>query len=392
MWWRRCLAIVGCVAVLGAGAPGALASPQPQGPVPAPYGGASQAGLLQALQQAFSPELFQQTPLQLAALDGNTYVVSHPRLFWPVDQAVTAQFEARRLASLTPGWDTTIYNGPQGYGAYLTYQPVTFGATPQTGLLSAVQQVLPPDMLQQTPLQLASLDPNTYVVSHPGLFWPTSQASLAQATAQQLASLSPGWSTTVYNGPQGYGAYLTYQPVGVGGGTQVGLLPAVQQILPAEMFQQTPLQLAALDGNTYVVSHPQLFWPTSQMPMAQATAQQLANVAPGWSTTIYNGPQGYGAYLTYQPISFGGTPQTGLLPAVQQVLPPEVLQQTPLQLGMLDANTYVVSHPRLFWLTSQAPMAQSVAQRLASFAPGWGTTVYSGPQGYGIYLTYQPLS
>jgi hypothetical protein len=72
--------------------------------------------------------------------------------------------------------------------------------------------MLPPQLWQQSPLQLVALDNNTYAVSNPNLSWPPNQAGAAEAAAQQLASLAPGWSTTVMNGPQGYGLYLTYHP------------------------------------------------------------------------------------------------------------------------------------------------------------------------------------
>jgi hypothetical protein len=388
MRFQRYLAVVGCAVLLGATASIARAAPTEQTPAPWAYG-TTEAGLLAAVQQVVPPQLLQQTPLQLMALDNNTYVVSHPNLFWPTNQMGIAEATAQQLASLTPGWSTTVTNGPQGYGVYLSYQPVTYG-TAQAGLLPAIQQIVPPQLLQQTPLQLMPIDNNAYIVSHPNLFWSVNQAAAAQAQAQQLASLTPGWSTSVTNGPQGYGAYLTYQPVAAGA-AQAGLLSAVQQVLPTQLLQQTPLQLMPLDNNTYVVSHPNLFWPMDQMGIAEAQAQQMASVAPGWSTNVTNGPQGYGVYLTYQPVTYG-TAQTGLLGAIQQVVPPQVLQQTPLQLVSLDNNMYAVSHPNLFWSVNQAAAAQAQAQRLASFAPGWSTTVMNGPQGYGVYLTYQSLA
>jgi hypothetical protein len=33
-----------------------------------------------------------------------------------------------------------------------------------------------------------------------------------------------------------------------------------------------------------------------------------------------------------------------------------------------------------------------MGQQLAAITPGWGTTILNGPQGYGVYLTYQPSS
>jgi hypothetical protein len=160
--------------------------------------------------------------------------------------------------------------------------------------------LLSPDVLQQTPLQFQSVDANTYLVSHPGLFWPVSQAATAQAVAQQLSSQAPGWGTVTSNGPQGYGVYMTYQP-GNSGTSQVGILSAIQQVVRPDVLQQAPLQLQSLDGSTYLVLHPGLFWPVNQAATAQGVAQQLLRQTPGWGTTVFDGSQGYGIYLTYRP-------------------------------------------------------------------------------------------
>jgi hypothetical protein len=171
---------------------------------------------------------------------------------------------------------------------------------------------------------------------------------------------------------------------------QTEVMPAVQQILPYQAIQQNPMQFVPLQGNVYVVSHPGLFWPTDQIAAAQLAAQQLASTAPGWSTTVTNGPQGYGAYLTYGAQSAPAQALNSLvLPAVARVVPFQNLQETPLQFMPLQGNVYMVSHPDLYWQPGQAPFAQTVAQQLASMSPGWGTTIANGPQGYGVYLTYQ---
>ncbi len=173
-------------------------------------------------------------------------------------------------------------------------------------------------------------------------------------------------------------------------GLQTEVLPAVQQFLPSQAIQQTPLQFVPLQGNQYVVSHPGLYWPADQMYAAQAAAQQFASATPGWSTVVTNGPQGYGAYLTYQAQSPPAQMlQAAVLPAIARVVPADDLQQTPLQFTPLQGNTYIVSHPDLYWQVDQAPYAQMVASQLASMTPGWNTTVANGPQGYGVYLTYR---
>ena len=41
------------------------------------------------------------------------------------------------------------------------------------------------------------------------------------------------------------------------------------------------------------------------------------------------------------------------------------------------------------WTPDQAAAPQGIAGQLAQMSPGWGTTVLNGPQGYGVYLTYQ---
>jgi hypothetical protein len=50
---------------------------------------------------------------------------------------------------------------------------------------------------------------------------------------------------------------------------------------------------------------------------------------------------------------------------------------------------YAVSSPLLFCGVDQAGTCQLIAQQLAQITPGWGTTTMNGPQGYGVYLTYQ---
>jgi hypothetical protein len=383
----RYLSILGCVAVLAATAPVAHAVPAAQGP--APSYNTPEAAVLWAIQQVVPAEVLRQTPIQLQPLDWNTYLISHPGLFWGAGQAPNAQAVAQQLANRMPGWNATVTNGPQGHGAYLTYDTASSG-TAQTGLLPAAQQVLPLEALQQTPIQFQPIDGDTYLVSHPDLFWSLAQASTAQMVAQQFASRMPGVHTAVLNGPQGYGIYLTYDTATYSM-PQTGLLPAVQQILAPEVLQQTPIQLQSLDGSRYLVTHPSLFWAPGQVAAAQATAQQLANHTPGWNATMTDGPQGYGVYLTYQPMG-QDTAQIGLLRAIQQVVRPDVLQQTPMQFQSLDGYTYLVSHPGLFWAATEGATARAVVQQLLSQTPGWGTTVYNGAQGYGIYLTYRPAA
>jgi hypothetical protein len=77
-------------------------------------------------------------------------------------------------------------------------------------------------------------------------------------------------------------------------------LPALQQVFPAAGFLQNPPQFVPLQGNVYAVSSPLLFCGADQAGTCQLMAQELAQITPGWGTTLMNGPQGYGVYLTYQ--------------------------------------------------------------------------------------------
>jgi hypothetical protein len=81
--------------------------------------------------------------------------------------------------------------------------------------------------------------------------------------------------------------------------------------------------------------------------------------------------------------------QAAILPALQSVLPPPALQQAPLQVLPLQSNVYALIHPLLFCGLDSAGVCQALAQQLAAITPGWGTVTMNGPQGYGVYLTYQ---
>jgi len=217
MRYGRYLCILACVAALSVAAPRARASPTEQVPFPFPVvSPVLQSEVLPAVQQLLSYQAIQQTPLQFVPLQGNVFVVSHPGLYWPAEQTFAAQAAAQQLASQTPGWSTTVTNGPQGYGAYVTYGAQSTPAQMlQAAVLPAIARIVPYDDLQQTPLAFTPLQGNVFgnvfVVSHPDLYWQPDQAPIAQMIAWQLASMTPGWGTTVANGPEGYGVYLTYR-------------------------------------------------------------------------------------------------------------------------------------------------------------------------------------
>ena len=120
MPFRRYLALVALMGALSVAAPVAHAAPVPQQPAAATP--ALQAAVLQGIQQVFPSELFQQLQPRFVPLQDDLYLVSHPALYWRVEQEPAAQALAERLASLTPGWGTTVSDGPQGYGVYLTYR------------------------------------------------------------------------------------------------------------------------------------------------------------------------------------------------------------------------------------------------------------------------------
>ena len=102
--------------------PAPVSAPVQTVPVPVPVPVPAVQPALPALQQLFPTAGFLQNPPQFLPLQGNVYAVSSPLLFCGVDQAGTCQLMAQQLAQITPGWGTTVMNGPEGYGVYLTYQ------------------------------------------------------------------------------------------------------------------------------------------------------------------------------------------------------------------------------------------------------------------------------
>ena len=82
---------------------------------------------------------------------------------------------------------------------------------------------------------------------------------------------------------------------------EAALQDGILEVFPAETLRQGEPQFLPLQRNLYLVSHPALYWRVEQEPAAQALAGELAERSPGWGTTLSNGPQGYGVYLTYRP-------------------------------------------------------------------------------------------
>jgi len=56
------------------------------------------------------------------------------------------------------------------------------------------------------------------------------------------------------------------------------------------------VQFVPVATNLYVVVYPELFWGPDALEVALAYAAQLG---PGWSAQVLNGPLGYGVYLVY---------------------------------------------------------------------------------------------
>ena len=88
-------------------------------------------------------------------------------------------------------------------------------------------------------------------------------------------------------------------PSVVPGFQNVGM-PALQQFLPPGAFQQAPPQLLPLPGNQFAISHPLLFCSFENAATCETMAEQLAEVVPGFSAAVMDGPDGYGVYLTFQ--------------------------------------------------------------------------------------------
>ena len=80
------------------------------------------------------------------------------------------------------------------------------------------------------------------------------------------------------------------------------------------------------------------------------------------------------------------------LPALQQWLPPDAFQQAPLRFVPLPDSRYALSHPLLFCGLDSAGLCETMAEQLAEVAPGFGTAVLDGPDGYGMYLTYRRVA
>jgi hypothetical protein len=82
--------------------------------------------------------------------------------------------------------------------------------------------------------------------------------------------------------------------------------------------------------------------------------------------------------------------QAAVLPPLEQVLPAANFAQNPPQFQQLPDGSYALISPALFCSTDQVGTCQAIAAQLAQITPGWGTAVLNGPDGNGVYVTYQP--
>jgi len=89
------------------------------------------------------------------------------------------------------------------------------------------------------------------------------------------------------------------------------------------------------------------------------------------------------APLAYAPI------QNAVLPPLQQVLPPGALARTAVRYMPLADNRYAMIHPLLFCSLDETTSCERMAESLASVTPGFGTSLMDGPDGFGMYLTFQ---
>jgi len=156
--------------------------------------------VLPALGQVLPTDPLMDVPLQVLPMDSaapvpSAYVLAHPLLFCALDATDTCEDLADQLDAITPGFDTALMDGPNGYGVYLTYQ------TPGPALDQA---------LASAPVQEIELDDGSSVQIQVVLYCDVDVASTCEDLADQLADIDASFGTLAMDGPQGYGVYLTY--------------------------------------------------------------------------------------------------------------------------------------------------------------------------------------
>lgn len=78
------------------------------------------------------------------------------------------------------------------------------------------------------------------------------------------------------------------------------ILPALNRVFPDAGFLQNPPSFVPLQRDLYAVVSPVLFCGLDQIATCQLIAEQLSQITPGWGVAIMDGPQGFGAYLTFR--------------------------------------------------------------------------------------------
>lgn len=90
------------------------------------------------------------------------------------------------------------------------------------------------------------------------------------------------------------------------------------------------------------------------------------------------------------PVFSGQVSAPDLLPVpLQQALGAASFQPTPIQFLPFQPHAYVLVSPMLFCGLDTAANCVALAQQLNTLTSGFGTAILNGPQGYGVYVTYQ---
>jgi hypothetical protein len=139
--------------------------------------------------------------------------------------------------------------------------------------------------LQDTPLQILPVQPDRFVLAHPLLFCGLDAVATCEALAEELAEITDGFGTTVMDGPNGHGIYLTYE----------GVIPALDRVL-----SESPAYQIALEDDTSALVHLLLFCELDGADTCDDLADELAEISPGFGTVVMDGPQGLGVYLIYE--------------------------------------------------------------------------------------------
>jgi hypothetical protein len=154
----------------------------------------------------------------------------------------------------------------------------------------------------------------------------------------------------------------------------VGPWSGPEPFLAGDAFQDVPLQIVPLEPDLLALVHPLLFCEVGVADACEALADQLAEIAPGFGTSTTDGPNGYGVYLTYQS---------------SDAALDDMVAAAPTQEVVDEAEGTMMVQLVLFCDDDATGACGGLAEELADVRPGFGTMTMDGPQGYGVYLTYQ---